>query len=215
MYVLEKTGSDYDQLLKEALKEMRLSVAEVDVRTEPADQPDKGAIKLLISPRIDRSAEARALLEEVLDHMGIYADVEEEEDPREIRLYAHGPNLGLIIGRKGSTIEAIEILLNLIHNKPHAVRKRILINAEGYRERRTSELTEQVNEMIAEIKKEGGTRRIELAQPAERKLVHKLVAGYPGFSSRSVGRKFRDAVIIEKAGKSIDKKKNTGYDLEN
>jgi len=197
VFILEKIGLDYEKMLAEALKELRLSVGEVDVVTEPAGEMGQGLIRLQIKPKADRSAEAMALLEEILDHMGIYADIRQEEDEREIRLFVSGPNIGLIIGRKGATLTAIQTLVNLIHNKHHSVRKNVVINGEGYRERRLDELEKQVRTILDKVQRDGQPRRIELTQPEERKFVHNLVSQRKGLTSRSVGGKFKHSVVIE------------------
>lgn len=112
------------------------------------------------------------LLERVVGGIGIApARVEVQEDDDTLTGIVHGEELGLFIGRHGQTIDAVQHLAQRVVGHGQATR-RIVIDAEGYRARRTTALHGQADDAAAEALRYGRPVALDAMVASERKLVH-------------------------------------------
>src|ERR1700760_4504419 len=98
----------------------------------------------------DSADRVRELLERVSTALGLGATVEIEEEGEEIRGTLHGDDLGLFIGRHGQTIDAVQHLAGRMLLHGLGERRRVVIDAEGYRSRREETLHRQADEAADE-----------------------------------------------------------------
>jgi spoIIIJ-associated protein len=138
----------------------------------------------------------RALLEEVVDALDLEAEVSVDEDAERILGEIEGEDLGLLIGRRGQTIDALQLLCYRAAFRGHVERKRVVVDAAGYRSRRR-ELVERQADRAAERALETG-REIELEpmSPTERKIVHDRLADRTGLETFSEGEEPSRCVIV-------------------
>jgi spoIIIJ-associated protein len=138
----------------------------------------------------------RAVLEEVVDALDLEAEVSVDEDEERIVGAVEGEELGLLIGRRGQTIDALQLLCYRAAFRGHSERKRVVVDAAGYRERRR-ELIERQADRAAERALDSG-REIELEpmSPTERKIVHDRLADRTGLETFSEGEEPTRAVIV-------------------
>jgi spoIIIJ-associated protein len=138
----------------------------------------------------------RALLEEVVEALDLDAEVSVDESGERILGEVEGEDLGLLIGRRGQTIDALQLLCYRAAFRGHPERKRVIVDAAGYRERRR-ELVERQADRAAERALETG-REIELEpmSPTERKIVHDRLADRPGLETFSEGEEPSRSVIV-------------------
>jgi spoIIIJ-associated protein len=142
---------------------------------------------------IEQAAEK---LKALLAHMGIEAEVVAEEREDHINLEVKGPETGLVIGKKGATLDAVQYLVNKMVRAGEAGRKPIYVDAERYRERRAESLTELAHRLAARARK---TRRPVMADPmsaADRRVIHMALAGAPGLTTRSEGEGAQRRLVI-------------------
>ncbi len=113
----------------------------------------------------------RALVEHVLEALELEGNVELAEDDESIRATVEGEELGLLIGRHGQTIDAVQ---HLAYRAAVVgdVRKRVTIDASGYRERRGALLRHDADEAAADALRLGRPVRLEAMGAIERRLVH-------------------------------------------
>jgi len=110
-----------------------------------------------------------------------------EEPPEEIRLEIEGEDAGRIIGKKGQTLAALQFLANRVVNRPGKLRRRVLIDAEGYRERREDALTEMAVRLGQQAVDEGKIITFEPMNPQDRRIVHLALAKFAGVVTKSDG----------------------------
>jgi spoIIIJ-associated protein len=110
-----------------------------------------------------------------------------EEPPEEIRLEIEGKDAGRIIGKKGQTLAALQFLANRVVNRPGRQRRRVLVDAEGYRERREDALTEMARRLGQQAVDEGKIITFEPMNPQDRRIVHLALAKFPGVVTKSDG----------------------------
>jgi len=128
------------------------------------------------------------LLERVVDALGLNASVEVVSDGDTVTGTVHGTDLGLFIGRHGQTIEAVQHLAyRMTVHRDEGARKRIVIDAEGYRARREDTLTSMARRLGKQAVEEGKIITFEPMNPQDRRVVHLALAKFPGVVTKSDG----------------------------
>lgn len=141
-------------------------------------------------------------LEKVLDGIGIEADIRISDRGEEIIANVEGDDLGLFIGRHGQTMDAAQYLANVIVFRNSDNRKRIIIDAEDYRGRRTEILHGLADRGAKEVSQ--GRRQYELKpmSASERRIIHVYLQDREGIETYSDGREPFRRVIIARVGNS-------------
>jgi spoIIIJ-associated protein len=146
-----------------------------------------------------REAAAKAL-REILERMGIDAEVSAFDDGERIFLDAHGAESGLIIGKKGATLDALQYIVNRIVSKKPNDGPGVVVDAEGYRGRREDSLADLARRLAEKAVKTGRPVPVEPMNPADRRIVHVTLVDHPGVTTESDGEGlFRRVVIYPKA----------------
>ncbi len=142
-------------------------------------------------------AEARALLTRIVETLGVDAEVDAHDEAEAAVLTCSGPDVGLLIGRHGQTIDAIQYLLNAIGWRAYGdERKEVVVDAAGYRARRRATL-ESVALRVAERVRESGDREeLEPMTAIERKVVHLRLKEVPGVGTTSEGTEPNRYVVV-------------------
>jgi spoIIIJ-associated protein len=138
----------------------------------------------------------RIVLEELVDALELDAEVEVDEGPERILGRVEGEDLGRLIGRRGQTIDAVQLICYRVAFRGKQERKRVVVDAAGYRERRR-EMVERQADRAAERALETG-REIELEPmtASERKVVHDRLKERSGLETFSEGEGHERCVII-------------------
>jgi spoIIIJ-associated protein len=126
-------------------------------------------------------------------------DVEEGEE--ELRAALSGPELGLLIGKHGQTIDALQFLCFQAAYRGGAERKRVLVDAGGYRERRELALQRQADRGVADALRYGQPVELDSMSAHERKVVHTYLAGEPGVETHSEGDEPYRRIVISLVGR--------------
>jgi spoIIIJ-associated protein len=129
----------------------------------------------------------RDLLEHVLDATGLVATVEMEESPDELRANIEGDDLGLLIGRHGQTIDAIQHLAYRIAYQGGDARKRVTVDAAGYRDRRAELLQQDADDAVEEALRYGEPVALDAMNAVERRVVHEYLRDRDGIETYSEG----------------------------
>lgn len=118
------------------------------------------------------AARLRELLDRVCTALGAPVRIEIHEDEEELAATLTGPDLGLVIGKRGQTIDAIQYLATAIVYRGEEERKSILVDAAGYRDRRRATLEQQAERAASEAIAAGEAVALEPMSAVERKIVH-------------------------------------------
>jgi len=138
----------------------------------------------------------REYLDTILRHLGIDARVTIEETADALRAEITGEELGILIGRRGQTLDAIEHLASIILYPNPDARKELEIDAEGYKGRRRAGIERVAERKAQEAVKRRRSVELESMTPAERKIVHLTLRDWEGVSTESVGREPNRYVVI-------------------
>lgn len=137
----------------------------------------------------DEPAErVRAVVARVVLALELEGSVDVEETTDEIRATVNGPELGLLIGRHGSTIDALQdVASRAAYAQVQGDRKRVVVDAAGYREKREATLRRQADRAVADALDFGRAVELEPMSPHERKVVHTYLAERADVETHSEG----------------------------
>ena len=139
---------------------------------------------------------ARDFVAGLLETMGLEAEVETSTEGDSAFVEVNGDELGILIGRRGQTLDALQELTRTAVQRRLRSRVRLLLDVEGYRARRRASLADYAR-AIAERAKERGTEiELEPMTAYERKVVHDAVAEIEGASSFSEGEEPQRKVVV-------------------
>ena len=138
----------------------------------------------------------RAILERVVDALEVEAEVEVDEDPEQIVGRVDGEDVGLLIGRRGHTIDAVQLLCYRAAFRGLQERKRVVVDAAGYRERRREAVERQADRAAERALKTGKEIELETMTPSERRVVHQHLKDRPGIETFSEGDEPERCVIV-------------------
>ena len=136
---------------------------------------------------LDPAEQVEDLLEEVVRGLGLEATVEVEDDGDTVTGTVHGDDLGLFIGRHGQTIDAVQHLAQRIAGARGGDGRRIVIDAEGYRERRETMLQRQADHAVEDALRSGRPVALDAMTASERRLVHEYLRDHDGVETYSEG----------------------------
>ena len=143
----------------------------------------------------------RELLERIVGAIGVHAQLEIEEDDETVTAAFFGRDLGLLIGKHGQTIDAIQYLVNaIVYRGQMEDRKAIVVDAAGYRERRKASLDALALRSAERATSAGQRVELEPMTAVERKVVHVRLKDYPGVTTSSEGTEPNRFVVIEPGG---------------
>jgi spoIIIJ-associated protein len=164
---------------------------------------DPNAERPAAMPAADESelaAAVRELLERIVREIGIQAHLSIEEDEESVTASFSGRDLGLLIGKHGQTIDAIQYLANaIVHRGKPDERKAIVVDAAGYRERRKASLDALALRSAERAASSGERVELEPMTAVERKVVHLRLKNYPGVETTSEGTEPNRFVVISPA----------------
>ncbi|MFQ5912503.1 MAG: RNA-binding cell elongation regulator Jag/EloR [Nitrospinota bacterium] len=143
-----------------------------------------------------RLAAARETLEQLIGRMGLEAPIEADLRDGAVHLNIRGRQLGILIGRRGETLDALECLVERMVNRPPHERIRIHLDAEGYRERTAENLRDMATRLARKAVRTGRPVTCRPMNARDRRLVHTAVRDIAGVETFSEGEgSFRRVVI--------------------
>jgi spoIIIJ-associated protein len=174
---------------------------EVSRETPPsAPAPDGTA------PREGAVRRARAVIEEILSHLvdsPLVQDAGGSSDGEQIQLSLSGSDSGMIIGRRGQTLDALEHLVNrVVFRDDTEPGGRVSLDVEGYRQRRQESLEQLALRLAAKARETGRFVTLNPMSPRDRRIVHLTLQSDPSVSTRSEGEgQYRRLVIVPNLGR--------------
>jgi spoIIIJ-associated protein len=163
-----------------------------------SDEPNGGA-----PGADDEELEPAELLEELLEEitagLGLDAEVEVEEADGVLRGRIVGEEVGLFIGRRGQTIDAVQHLAQRIVFPEGPSSTRVEIDADGYRERRAEMLREDADDAAEEALREGRPVELDPMPPSERRIVHEYLRERGGVETHSEGEEPKRYLVVSPA----------------
>lgn len=134
-------------------------------------------------------ARAQSILEQLLGYLGVDCRVELEADVDQEgpSLHVSGADSGIVIGRRGETLDAIEYLVNRIVTRADEATGRVMIDVEHYRQRRREYLEQLAHRLADKAKQTGRPVTLNPMSPRDRRIVHLTLQDDGGVSTQSFG----------------------------
>jgi spoIIIJ-associated protein len=150
------------------------------------------------------AAEVRDLVERIVDAIGVAGRIDVDEDDERIIASCAGADLGMLIGRHGQTIDAIQYLANAVMYRRHAEdRKEVVVDAAGYRARRQTSLEALAVRSAERALAHGEEIELEPMTAVERKVVHLRLKEFDGVETTSEGTEPNRFIVIHPAHSSV------------
>jgi spoIIIJ-associated protein len=138
----------------------------------------------------------RVILERVVEALDVDADVEVSESDEEISARVEGDDLGVVIGRRGHTIDAIQLVCYRAAFAGSGERKRVMVDAAGYREERREAVERQADRAAERALESSKEIELEAMSPTERRIVHQHLKDRSGVETFSEGTEPERCVVV-------------------
>lgn len=178
MKTMTVSGKTVDEAIQIGLKDW--AVPEDCVKVRVIEEPVKGffgligskdaTVELTLIP--DALEEAEAFLSKVLTKMNLDITIEKEQHEEHAILNMVGGELGIVIGRRGQTLDALQYLVNIVANRRAEAHYRIILDAENFRQRRKETLENLALRLAKKVIRSGKETVLEPMSPADRKVIH-------------------------------------------
>lgn len=204
MKTLEKTGKTIDIAIDAAIAE--LGCSREDVTIEIITMPSKGifgigAKSAVVRVSLEDSATAYAMefLKTIFKKFELDVDIHVIEGEEFITLDLIGKDLGILIGRRGETLDALQYLTNLTVSRHFEDRSKFILDVEGYRAKREDTLERLAKKLAERVKESGKNISLEPMSPYERRIIHTVLQSDEKVRTFSEGEEpYRKVVIARK-----------------
>lgn len=205
MEEVERTAKTVSEAVNLALAD--LGVARDEVEVAVLEEPSKGLFGILGSKParvrvVVKNTPARRaghFLKTLFQAMDIPVELEIEEKDKFLSININGQDVGVLIGRRGETLDSLQYLLNLFVNKNQMQRCKVLLDVEGYRQRREDTLQRLAWKLADKARQRGRNVVLEPMSAQERRIIHTALQNRDDIYTFSEGEEpYRKIVISPK-----------------
>lgn len=202
-HAIEKRGKSVDEAIKAALDELSCEID--DVIIEVIEEANKGILGIVgkkpaivkVTLREKPEEEVRKTLVDLLNKMKIDYKIDRVEwDKEKVRINIVGKDMGLVIGRKGETLNALQYMTSLIVNKNREEKIRIVLDVEDYRRKKEKSLEKLAIKLSDKVKTTQKNVVMRPMSPQERRIIHTVLQGDPQVTTYSTGDEPNRKVVI-------------------
>ena len=202
---IQKTGKTVDEAVALALGELGITKDEAEI--EVIEEGSRGFLGMFgakdavvkVKKKFDPERTAKNFLKEMFIAMGLIVNVETKLKDRQLEIKISGDDMGIIIGKRGQTLDAVQYLVNLVVNKGTAPYISVTLDTENYRERRKETLETLAFNLAKKVKHTGKNVVLEPMNPYERRIIHSALQNDRYVTTYSEGDEpYRNVVITLK-----------------
>lgn len=201
--VLSNGSSGFWGLVGARKAQIRATLKTPPVKTPSFDLPSA-------SPSASLAEKAQKTLQDILSLLGMEAKIQIKDESKRLLLSFKGDGSGLLIGRKGQTLDALEYLINKIVHKGAEDKKKIVVDTENYRIRHEEALIKLARRMGEKAKRSGKPVTLSPLNAHDRRIIHLALQSDKFLRTRSKGTGLYRQIII-----SPGKKPSKFYDPKN
>lgn len=191
----EASGKTVETAIQNGLKSLGLERNQVDVKV----LSEGGFLKLAkveLTQKLTDGEKALAFLEDLLEKMDFNFVVEMFEDENEVRINLIGTDSGSIIGYRGEVLDSLQYLTSLVINNDHDSFKRVVIDAEDYRNKREKTLEQLAKNLEKKVIRTHKYVKLEPMNPYERRIIHTALHDSTFVTTNSEGEEPNRYVVI-------------------
>ncbi|NMB39278.1 MAG: protein jag [Firmicutes bacterium] len=209
MKSVEVIARSVEEAVSKGLTKLGATRDEVEITI--LDEGNKGFLgiigskqaKVKIEFKVDikwKAQVAEDWVKKLLDYMKIDTVVRMSyEDEENIEIAIYGDNLGLLIGRRGKTLDALQYLVSMIVNRQGGKWVRVIVDVEGYRSRRENTLKALAQRLAAKAQTSGRRVVLDPMTAQERRIIHCELQDFSNVETHSEGREpYRRVIIVPK-----------------
>lgn len=197
-----KEAKTIDEAIRLACEELGLDRENVDV--EVINEGNKGLLGFIGNKNAVIKVTEKAgfdeliinFLKPVLDKMEIDADIEIQQEEGQITIRLTGDNIGIIIGRRGETLDALQYLLSLVVNRKSEGYIRVVLDVADYRVKREDTLVRLANRVAEKVMRTRKNLTLEPMNPYERRIIHSTLQNHKYVDTQSIGEEPNRKVVI-------------------
>ena len=202
---ITKSGKTVDDALHEALKELNASKDEVEVTV--IDEGIKGFLGMFgakdaviqVVRKFNPEKIAVTFLNEMFQAMHMNVSIETKLKEKQLSIELSGDEIGVLIGKRGQTLDSIQYLVSLVVNKGNSPYISILLDTENYRQRRKETLESLAYNLAKKVKQTKRNVVLEPMNPYERRIIHSSLQNDRYVTTYSEGEEpYRNVVITLK-----------------
>ena len=220
MDMITVTAKNVDEAILQAA--MQLGVSSDRLQYEVVEKGSAGILGGLIGakPAVIRATKIETIdekaadfLHDVFGAMGISVDVESKlnEEEKELEINLSGDEMGILIGKRGQTLDSLQYLVSLVVNKESDDYLRVKLDTENYRERRKETLETLAKNIAYKVKRTRRSVSLEPMNPYERRIIHSALQNDKYVFTRSEGEEpFRHVVIALKREERPERRRPRG-----
>ena len=220
----EFTAKTVDEALTEAL--IKLETTSDQVEYEVIEKESNGFLGMFSKPAKIRVCKKESVQEIVTNFlnklfscMGIEVElvIEYKEEEGEMDIELKGEDTGLLIGKRGQTLDSIQYLTSLVANKDLEDYVKIKMDTENYRQRRKETIENLAKNISSKVKRTRRTVSLEPMNPYERRIIHSVLQSDPAIETYSEGEEpFRKVVVtVSKEYANMPPRRNNNYRRKN
>ncbi len=200
--IVEKSAKTVKEAVNDALLELNADESMVSI--EVIDEGSKGIFgiigtklaKVRVTLRETPVDKAFMFLENICNKMNVDARIDVTEEQDSVLFRINGDNIGILIGRRGETLDSIQYLTSLVLNKDKSEYKRVVIDIENYREKREETLVNLANKLASKVIKYKKDITLESMNPYERRIIHSTLQNNKSVRTYSIGEEPRRKIVI-------------------
>ena len=203
MTYVEAKGKTVDEAIFNGLEQMGLSLDEVDI--EIVHEGSKGLFGLgksavvHLTKKEKQQSGPEEFLNGLFGKMNVDAACEvKESTEKSVKIEITGKDTAVLIGRRGDTLDALQYLTGLAVNKGNEEYKKIMLDAENYREKREHTLEKLAKRLASTVAKTGKPVTLEPMNPYERRILHATLQSHPRVETISEGEEPYRRVVIRR-----------------
>ncbi len=201
MRTVKKSAKTVDEAVMLALAELKVS--KDDVTIDVLEEGSKGLFGLgakdavvQVTSNITPETRAEDFLNDVFTCMGMRVGIEMTRQEKVLTINLSGDNMGLIIGKHGDTLDALEHLVSLAVNRGGGDYTKIILDTENYREKRKATLKRLAEKLASSISESKRKITLEPMSSNERRIIHATLQDFPGVETHSIGEEPYRKVVI-------------------
>ena len=203
MKVAEKYARTVEEATKAAIDELGVDKDDPNLEIEVIDEGSKGVfgwgnkfarVKAIL--KNDAEDITDEIIQKILSYLDLTGEIEKEQIGDVLRLNIIGGDMGILIGKKGQTLDALQFLLSLIYNKKKKDKAKIILDIEGYRQRRERSLKDMAIKLAEKVKYDRKNITLDPMMPNERRIIHLTLQNHPDVITFSQGEEPMRRVVI-------------------
>ena len=200
----EKEAKSVDEAKALALKELGINEDEAEI--EVLEEGTKGFLgigskgaRVKAVAKDGNAAVAKHFLNDIFGAMGLDVDVSAKSGDESLDVFMEGSRMGLVIGKHGDTLDALQYLTSLVVNRESDERVRVILDTENYRDKRQAALLQLSSRLADKVARTGKKHTLEPMNPYERRIIHSSLQGNEDVTTFSIGEEpYRKVVIAPK-----------------